>query len=61
VVEAVLDVVGPFRDRVHEHLDDPAELDAIVARGAERAREVAAGTLADVYEKVGFLPGSDPA
>ncbi len=61
VVEAVLDVVGPFRDRVHEHLDDPAELDAIVARGAERAREVAAGTLADVYEKVGFLPGSAPA
>ena len=61
VVEAVLDVVGPFRDRVHEHLGDPAELDAIVARGASRAREVAAGTLADVYEKVGFLPGSDPA
>ncbi len=61
VVEAVLDVVGPFRDRVHEHLGDPAELDAIVARGASRAREVAAGTLADVYEKVGFLPGSAPA
>jgi len=61
VVEAVLDAVGPFRDRLHEHLADPAELDAIVARGAARAREVAAGTLADVYEKVGFLPGSAPA
>ena len=61
VVEAVLDTVGPFRDRVHEHLDDPTELDAIVARGASRAREVAAGTLADVYEKVGFLPGNAPA
>ena len=39
---------------------EPAYLDAIVATGAERAREVAAGTLADVYAKVGFLP-SRPA
>jgi tryptophanyl-tRNA synthetase len=61
VVEAVLDAVGPFRDRLHEHLADPGELDAIAAHGAARAREVAAGTLADVYEKVGFLPGSAPA
>jgi tryptophanyl-tRNA synthetase len=58
VVEAVLDAVGPFRARLHEHLADPAELDAIVARGATRAREVAAGTLADVYDKVGFLPAA---
>ena len=56
VVEAVLDVVGPFRERLHTYLADPAELDAVVARGAVRAREVAAATLADVYEKVGFLP-----
>jgi tryptophanyl-tRNA synthetase len=61
VVEAVLDAVGPFRDRLQEHLADPAELDAVAARGAARAREVAAGTLADVYEKVGFLPGGAPA
>src|SRR3954452_6375756 len=60
VVEAVLDAIGPFRERLHEHLADPAELDAIVARGAARARDVAAGTPADVYAKVGFLPGSPP-
>jgi tryptophanyl-tRNA synthetase len=57
VAEAVLDVVGPFRERVQGYLDDPAELDAVLAKGAERAREVAAGTLANVYAKVGFLPG----
>jgi tryptophanyl-tRNA synthetase len=57
VVEAVLDVVGPFRERMRTYLADPAELDAVVARGAVRARDVAAGTLADVYDKVGFLPG----
>jgi tryptophanyl-tRNA synthetase len=28
----------------------------VLARGAERAREVASRTLADVYERVGFLP-----
>jgi len=58
VVEAVLDVVVPFRVRVHELLDDPAALDAVLAAGAARAREVAATTLADVYERVGFLPAA---
>ena len=62
VVEAVLDV-GRSRSVTGctSYLDDPAELDAVLARGAERAREVASGTLADVYAKVGFLPGSAPA
>ncbi len=58
VVEAVLDVVAPFQARVHELLGDPATLDAVLATGAERAREVAATTLADVYERVGFLPAA---
>jgi tryptophanyl-tRNA synthetase len=56
VVEAVLDLVVPFQGRVREILDDPAGLDAVLARGADRAQEVAAATLADVYDKVGFLP-----
>ncbi|WP_424189637.1 tryptophan--tRNA ligase [Actinokineospora sp. G85] len=53
--EVVADFVTPVRARVQEYLDDPAELDATLARGAERAREVARGTLARVYDKVGFL------
>ena len=36
-------------------MSDRGELEAILARGAERAREVAAPLLADVYDKVGFL------
>ncbi|PZF85463.1 tryptophan--tRNA ligase [Jiangella anatolica] len=55
VAAAVLDVVVPFQQRVQELLDDPAELDAVLARGAQKAREVAAPTLATVYERVGFL------
>ena len=57
VAEAVLDVAVPFQQKVDEYLDDPAELDRVLAAGAARARSVASGTLADVYERVGFLPG----
>ncbi len=53
---AVLDVVVPFQQRVHELLDDPAELDGILAEGAHRAREVASDTLTRAYDRVGFLP-----
>jgi tryptophanyl-tRNA synthetase len=60
VAEAVLDTAVPFQRRVHEYLDDPAELDRVLAAGAARAREIAAVTLADVYERVGFLPGASP-
>ncbi|CRK59872.1 Tryptophanyl-tRNA synthetase [Alloactinosynnema sp. L-07] len=54
--EVVADFVTPVRDQVKSYLDDPAELDKVLARGAERAREVASVTLARVYDKIGFLP-----
>jgi tryptophanyl-tRNA synthetase len=57
VATAVLDVVVPFQSRVGELLDDEAELDAVLARGAGKAREIASATLATVYDRVGFLPG----
>jgi tryptophanyl-tRNA synthetase len=56
VAGAVLDVVAPFQDRVRALLDDPAELDGLLARGAEKARAVAAPTLAAAYDRAGFLP-----
>jgi tryptophanyl-tRNA synthetase len=56
LAEVVADFVTPVRERTRELLDDPAELERILARGAARAREVAAGTVADAYDKVGFLP-----
>jgi tryptophanyl-tRNA synthetase len=56
LAEVVVEFVTPFRDRTTELLTDRGELDAILRRGAERAREVAAGTLRDVYDRVGFLP-----
>jgi tryptophanyl-tRNA synthetase len=59
VVEAVLDFALPFQERVRGFLDDPATLDSVLSRGAERAREVAAGTLASAYENIGFLPAGE--
>ncbi len=48
--------VTPFRERTQEYLDDPETLDSILAKGAQKARTVAAETLAQTYDKVGFLP-----
>ena len=46
----------PLRARYDELMADRGELESILARGADRAREVAEPLLADVYAKVGFLP-----
>jgi tryptophanyl-tRNA synthetase len=56
LAEIVVDFVTPFRERTHQYLDDPETLDSVLAKGAEKARAVAAETLAQTYERVGFLP-----
>lgn len=56
LAEVVTEWVEPFRVRTQEYLDDPESLDAVLAKGAEKARAVAAETLADAYDKVGFVP-----
>ena len=55
LAEVVVGVVEPFRARALELLDDPAELDRILADGADRIRPIAADTLARVYDRVGIL------
>ena len=52
---AVVAFAEPYQARVAELMADPAELDRLMGRGAERAREVAAATLADVYANLGFV------
>lgn len=54
--DLVADFVGTFGERTRELLGDRAELDRILAHGAAQAREVAATTLATVYDRSGFLP-----
>lgn len=56
VADVVVEAVRPFQKRMAELLDDPAELDRILARGVERARAVAAATTTRVRDAVGLLP-----
>ena len=58
VVDAVTAVFEPVRTRTLELLDDPAELDRLLAQNAAKANEVAEETLAVAYERVGLLPRS---
>ena len=56
LAEVVTSTFGPIRERALELLDDPAELDRMLAVGAERAAAIADATLARAYDRVGFLP-----
>ena len=53
--EVVVEFATPLQEKVRGYLDDPAELDKILRRGAEHAREVATRTLRTVFDRVGFL------
>ena len=55
LAEVVVEAVSPIRTRTLELLQDPAELDRLLAVGAEKATERAERTLALVYDRVGFL------
>ena len=54
--DIVADFVEGFGARTRELLGDRAELDRILAAGAEQARAVASTTLAAVYDRSGFVP-----
>ncbi|MFJ7409988.1 tryptophan--tRNA ligase [Streptomyces sp. NPDC098077] len=56
LAEAMVEFVTPFRARTQQYLDDPETLDAVLAKGAEKARAVAAETLAQTYDRMGLLP-----
>ncbi len=55
LADLIAEFVGAFGDRTRELLDDRSELDRILAKGAEQAREVASATLDLVYERSGFV------
>ena len=55
VGDAVVAVLDPIRTRYEELRADEAQLHALLARGAEKAREVSAPTLEQMYERMGFV------
>ncbi|KJS36661.1 MAG: tryptophanyl-tRNA synthetase [Rhodospirillaceae bacterium BRH_c57] len=48
-------VLAPINTEMKRLLDDPAEIDAVLRRGAERANGIAAPVIDEVYKAVGFL------
>ncbi|ROO51190.1 tryptophanyl-tRNA synthetase [Micromonospora sp. Llam0] len=55
LAEVVVKFVRPIQERTRGYLDDPAQLDKMLAIGAGKAEAVAATTLAAVYDRIGFL------
>jgi len=55
VAEAVVELLDPIRARYEELRADEAELRAMLARGADKARETSAPTLEQMYERMGFV------
>jgi tryptophanyl-tRNA synthetase len=56
LAEVLVDWVTPLQASVQGYLDDPAELDKVLRRGAEHARDIAADTVRKAFDRVGFLP-----
>jgi tryptophanyl-tRNA synthetase len=56
LAEVVVATFAPVRARALDLLDDPAELDRVLAGNADRAAAIADVTLATVYDRVGLLP-----
>jgi len=56
VAEAVVDLLAPVRERYAELRPDEAALEATLAAGAEKARAIASGTIAEVRARMGIGP-----
>jgi len=56
LAELLVATLTPIRERAEALLADPAELDRLLAAGADRANEQAERTLATVYDRLGFVP-----
>jgi len=55
LASVVADFVRPVQERTRAYLDDSAQLDKLLGIGAEKARSIAAVTLRNVYDRIGFL------
>ena len=56
VAEAVIALFEPIQARFHEIRGDTAELTRLLGVGADKAREISAPTLAQMYAHMGFVP-----
>ncbi len=55
LTEVAVSVLAPINAEMKRYLADPAQIDAILRDGAERARSISAPIIAEIEEIVGFL------
>ena len=55
LAELAVDKVAPISAEMNRLMQDMAEIDAITAKGAERARAIAAPILEQTYDIVGLV------
>lgn len=55
VGEVVVETLAPIRERYHELMADPAELDRLLAKGAQQARQVAVPKVDAMKEMMGLV------
>ena len=58
VADQVVALLEPLQARYAELAGDPGEVERLLRRGADRAREVAEPQIAAVRERIGFLPAT---
>jgi tryptophanyl-tRNA synthetase len=55
VADMVVELLRPIRERYEELRADPAELERLLARGAEQARAISRPVLERMYDRMGFV------
>jgi len=55
VAEVIVEALRPIQERYQAYANDPAELDRVLAIGAERARAVAEPKAEEIKRRVGFV------
>ena len=55
LAEVVVNYLTPIREKALHWVESPAELDAVLADGAAKARAIAGATLERLYDRVGLL------
>ena len=55
LTDTAVSVLGPINAEMKRLMNDPAEIDKVLKRGAEKANSIAEPVLAEVYRTVGFL------
>ncbi|WP_026478815.1 tryptophan--tRNA ligase [Alkaliphilus transvaalensis] len=56
LAEVIIEALRPFKEKYDNYKNNMDYVETVYKRGAERAREIAEGTMKDVRSKVGLLP-----